>query len=188
MKPWEPPGLIKSRMAKYILMSLAVGVAIPIFLSSPYGLYYLIRGAVRAYFRRSDFHREIKRLKKRGYVALTKTQEGWIVRLLKKGQKKVKMIQMQDLKLPPARVWDKKWRLLVFDIPEGNKTQRDLLRKKLKDLGMYNFQRSVFAYPYDCREELAFISEYYNLGQYTTYAEVIDIDIDKELRKYFKIS
>ena len=108
-----------------------------------------------------------------------------MVRLLKKGKKRATREQLAELKLPHPQVWDKKWRLLIFDIPEKSRVARDVLRCKLKDLGMYNFQRSVFAYPYDCREELEFVTDCYRLSDLTTYAEVGYIDIDRELRSYF---
>ena len=75
----------------------------------------------------------------------------------------------------------------MFDIPEKSKLARNLLRRKLKNLGMYNIQRSVFAYPHDCRQELNFIAEHYGIGKYCTYAEVSYSDIDKELRKFFNL-
>ena len=56
----------------------------------------------------------------------------------------------------------------------------------MKTLGLYNIQRSVFAYPFDCRKELNLVAELLNIEPYTTYAEVSYFDIDKELRRYFK--
>lgn len=186
IKPWEPPGLIQNKIAKNILLGLGISAGVCLFLLSPYGLHYLVKGAIQYSLHKADFSREIERLKKRKYVALTKTPEGWLVRLTKLGKKRLSQYKIRDLKLAPRKVWDGKWRLFIFDIPEKYRSQRDLMRKKLKELGLYNIQRSVFAYPYDCRKELAFLAGYYNLGSYTTYGEVTNIDIDKELRKCFK--
>lgn len=187
MKPWEPPGLIQNKIAKNILLTLGVTAGVAIFLLSPFGLHFLVKGAIQAAFRKQDFSREIQRLRKRGYVALTKRPDGWVVKLLKKGKRKLRNAQLETMKLPKASKWDKKWRLLIFDIPEKFRIARDLLRMKLKELGMYNIQRSVFAYPYDCRGELAFISQHFGVDKYTTYAEVSYSDIDQELRNYFNI-
>jgi hypothetical protein len=137
------------------------------------------------YFRKVDFHREARRLEKRKFIALTKTEKGWIVRLLKKGRNRAKRLQAEKIELHKPRKWDGKWRLFIFDIPEENKLGRDHLRKKLKDLGLYNIQRSVFAYPYDCRNELEFISEAYGLNKYTTYARVDYIDAGEQLKYHF---
>lgn len=185
MKPWEPPGLIQNKIAKNILLTLGITAGVALFMLSPYGLHFLVKGTIGAAFRKRDFNREAIRLKKKGYIALTKTPEGWIVKLLKKGKKRLKNAKLETMKLPKERKWDKKWRLFIFDIPEKSRISRDLLRMKLKELGMCNIQRSVFAYPYDCRGELVFISDYYGVTKYCTYAEVGYSDIDKELRKHF---
>lgn len=148
--------------------------------------FFLAVGAVSYLFRKSDFNREIKRLQKKGYVALTKTEKGWIVKVLKKGRVRYKEIQMSNLRLPHAKEWDGKWRMFVFDIPEKMRSRRDSLREKLKRMGLYNIQRSVFVYPFDCRKELDFVSGYYDLERFTTYAEVGYTDIHNQLRKHFK--
>ncbi len=43
--------------------------------------------------------------------------------------------------------WDKKWRFVVFDIPQKNKTARDLIRRRLKEWDFKFFQRSVWFSP-----------------------------------------
>lgn len=62
----------------------------------------------------------------------------------------------QEFKLrePPDTVlslvtkpWDKKWRLVSFDIPEKERKKRDQLRCKLEELGFKHFQRSVWISP-----------------------------------------
>ncbi|TSA45401.1 hypothetical protein D4R52_02615 [bacterium] len=176
----------KGQISKFILKSLAVGAGI--FASmSPYGLYCLAKEGKKAYFRVRDFNREAKRLEKRGYVALVKTENGLKVRLLEKGERRKLAMRMENLKFEKGHAWDKKWRLFIFDIPEGDKNKRDLLRRKLKGVGMYNFQRSVFAYPYDCRQDLEFISDYYNITKYTTYIEAENIDLNNELKRHFHL-
>ena len=178
---------IEHKVADNIVKAILIGFAVPAFLTSPFGLYYLVRGGMKYYFRRSDFHREIKRLEKREFITLTKTEKGWLIKLLEKGKKRQREMKVDEVKLTFGRAWDKRWHLFTFDIPEKYRGARDVLRKKLKELGLYNIQRSVFVYPFDCKKELQFISEYYRLAKYTTYAEVISIDIDKELRQHFKL-
>lgn len=175
------------KIAEKVLTVLAIGLAIPAVLISPYGLYNIVRGAVKYYFRKNDFHREVRRLQKRGYISLTKTPGGWLIRLLKKGKKRFNEIEFKNLKFETQSTWDKKWRFFIFDIPEKHQISRHLLTRKLKGLGMYNIQRSVFAYPYDCRRELEFISDHYKITEFATYIEADNTDIDRELKKFFKI-
>lgn len=47
--------------------------------------------------------------------------------------------------------WDKKWRILIFDIPETIRWRRDVFREKLKSLGFGRVQQSVWvsAHPFE---------------------------------------
>lgn len=185
--PFKRPPIIKNKIARNILITLAAGAGGALVTMSPVGaVYFMIHGAVVLALEGKDYKHEIKRLKKKGYIALTKSPKGFVARLLKKSRKRLKRILLEDLKLPQGLKWDGKWRLYIFDIPEKYRSARDTLRAKLKSMGMYNIQRSVFAYPFDCREELEFLGEYYEVSDYSTYVETSYSDIDKELRKYFK--
>lgn len=187
IKPYAPPPLIKSKIAKNILITLALGARGAIITMNPAGaVYFMVHGVIMLAMKDQDYKREIKRLKKNGYIALTKSPQGFAAKLLNRANQRIKKIVFDDLVLPKTTRWDGKWRLFIFDIPEEDRMARNMLRRKLKDLGMYNMQRSVFVYPYDCRKELEFISDHYGVARYATYLETNYIDIDKELRRYFK--
>lgn len=40
--------------------------------------------------------------------------------------------------------WDRKWRIVIFDIPENKRRIRDLFRRRLKAWGFKNWQQSVW--------------------------------------------
>src|SRR3989344_1114280 len=176
----------EQKIAEKILGAAVIGATLTVSPIAGAAIYFLGAGTLHYMFRKSDFNREVKRLQKKGYVALTKTADGWIVKVLKKGRRRYKEIEMSKLKLPRPVKWDGKWRMFIFDIPEEMRSRRDSLRDKLKSLGLYNIQRSVFVYPFDCRKEMAFVAGYFNLDKYTTYAEVCFSDIDRELKRHFK--
>ncbi len=177
---------IEEKIAEAILAAALGGLTIAVSPIAGVAGFLAVVGAGHYLFRKKLFAHEARRLQKKGYVALTKTEKGWIVKILDKGRARYKQIEMANLRLPQTREWDGKWRLFIFDIPENQRGQRDYLRRKLKQLGLYNIQRSVFAYPYDCRGELNFVANYYNIAKYATYAEVNYTDIDKELKKHFQ--
>ena len=179
---WTPPPTTTDKIVDAIFMTFVVGA----FVTSPYAGYFLVRGAINYLFKKADLNRELKRLAKKQYVALTKTPDGWLAKITKKGKVKLKKIQFQNLSLKKPAKWDKCWRLFVFDVPEKHRSARDMMRKKLKNLGLFNIQRSVFAYPFDCRKELELVTDYYRLSKYTTYVEAHYTDINKELLKHFK--
>lgn len=50
--------------------------------------------------------------------------------------------------------WDHRWRLLIYDIEETNRITRDLLRKKIKELGFVKWQESVYVTPHPVTAEI----------------------------------
>lgn len=186
MKKQIQPELEKEKIADKIISCLEYGKLITIALIAPFGLYNLFLPGKTYYFRQGDLHKEMRRLQKSGYIALTKTRKGLILRLLQKGVKRWRRVKLDEIVLPRQGKWDTKWRFFIFDIPEKQRAGRDLLRKKLKELGMYNMQRSVFVYPFDCRKELEFITQIFNLEKYASFIEADYTDIDRDLIKYFK--
>ena len=85
-------------------------------------------------------------------------------------------------------LWDGKWRTVIFDIPEKLKSARNALRDKLKEVGFHELQKSVFVFPYECKDEIDFIIEFFNLRQYVRYGIFDFIDNDLHLRKTFNLT
>lgn len=50
--------------------------------------------------------------------------------------------------------WDKHWRLVVFDIPEQQRTKRILLRRKLIKLNFAQLQKSIYISPHNIIDDL----------------------------------
>ncbi len=60
-----------------------------------------------------------------------------------------------DLDKFSNKKWDEKWRLVVFDIEEKYKFQRESIREKLRELGFGKLQESVWMSPFPIERELA---------------------------------
>ncbi len=86
------------------------------------------------------------------------------------------------------RTWDKKWRVVIFDIPQEFHRQRIRFRQKLKNMGFYMLQKSVFIYPYSCDEELSDICKELKISDYVDHilAEKAGFKED-ELREYYHL-
>lgn len=106
--------------------------------------------------------------------------------LTDKGRKRAVKANLFTLSIDTDHEWDGRWRMVIFDIPEKCKTQRDLLSTHLKTLGLYQLQKSVWIHPYDVREEIAAIAVEYNIDSYITLVEVTSVDRHKELKEHFK--
>lgn len=130
--------------------------------------------------------RSIYKLKRNNYIKWKRDKRKNILRLelTEKGQKLFGSMKFDDITIAPSKAWDKKWRFLMFDIPEKSRSVRDLLRNKLKSLGFFRFQQSIWIYPYECEEEMSYICEF--LGA-TAFAMMfaVKIDNDKILRRHF---
>ena len=85
-------------------------------------------------------------------------------------------------------VWDKKWRIVIFDIPEKLKKVRESLRYHLKRLGFRELQHSVFVLPFKCRNEIEYIVEFYNARRFVRYIEAQYIDNELDLKNKFGLS
>ena len=91
------------------------------------------------------------------------------------------------MEIKKSAKWDGKWRMVLFDIPDSDKKIREVLRFHLKRLGFYNYQKSVFIYPHNCKDEIDFLIEFYQIRRYVRQLVVSEIDNDFHLRKIFKL-
>jgi phenylacetic acid degradation operon negative regulatory protein len=84
--------------------------------------------------------------------------------------------------------WDGKWRIVIFDIPQELHKNRNYFRNKLRALGFYMVQKSVFVFPYPCGDELGPICGRLQIGDYVDLilAESVGFK-EKEIRKYFDL-
>jgi len=109
-----------------------------------------------------------------GSITITLTKQGEIHAMRQK-------IDSMELRKP--LVWDKKWRLVVFDIPENKRAERDALRKKLKELGLRELQRSLLITQFPCKDEINFIVEFFELRPYVRFLECNEITPDEDLQR-----
>ena len=179
-------------LTKEILFMAAVG---PILLSSfflpnaPQILKPLIKW--RKNWDKIDRYRiyeAIRRLNQKRLIELIERNNKLYIKITDNGKKLIKNFDYDDLKLPQPKTWDKKWRLVVFDIPDKKKKERQIFSKKLKDIGFYPMQESVFVYPYDCRDEIDFICEFLLISRCVNYCVVEFLDKrEGDLYRFFNL-
>lgn len=87
---------------------------------------------------------------------------------------------LYDMRVPRRGRWDKKWRIIMFDVPENQRVLRDSLRMHLREMEFMELQKSIFVHPFPCEKEVEFLVEFYNARRYVRYivAEKIDNEID----------
>jgi DNA-binding transcriptional regulator PaaX len=74
----------------------------------------------------------------------------------------------------------------MFDIAQLKKLYREVLRGKLKELGFQLFQKSVWITPYDCKDEIELLKDFFGLtDKEIKLITAQDIGDDKEWKKSF---
>lgn len=104
-----------------------------------------------------------------------------------KGKKKALTYELDKMKIKKPKKWDGKWRIVLFDIPETHKKERDALRHRLKQLGFFEYQKSVFVHPYDCKNEIDYIIEFWFIRKYVRFVVADFLDNELHLKQHFKL-
>ena len=123
-------------------------------------------------------------LNRGGLIDVFEKNNQKFIKLTKKGELK---ILMQKATWQKRNVWDQKWRLIMFDIPEGSRKQRNLLRKLLKQAGFIKLQESVFISPYELNRQAIDFLKRSGLMEFIRIMRVDDIDDDRQLKKKFNL-
>ncbi len=176
-------------LGKKILLLLAGGLTLSLTHRPDYQ-FRVIKAVAKEWreINKKNLNDAIRRLYRSQMIDYEENKDGTVAIVLGvNGKKKVLKYKLDEMKLKKADRWDGFWRMVVSDIPEHKKWARDAFARKLKELGFVPFQKSVFVYPYDCRDELDFIIEVFDLRPYVRFALVKDIDVALDLRRKFKL-
>lgn len=120
-------------------------------------------------------------LKRRGDIELTPTGNDFMVKITAKGRKKARQLNFESLKIDIGKTRNGKWWLVLADIPSKPfRSRADSFRDKLKALGFYPLQRTVWVFPFDPRDEVDFVAAYYSLEKFVTTMEVSKLDPEDE--------
>lgn len=103
------------------------------------------------------------------------------------GKKKALTYKASAMKIQRAGLWDKKWRVVIFDIPEDEREARDSIREHLEHMGFFVLQRSVFVHPFDCKDEIDFLIELHDIRKYVRFLVAQSIDNEPHLKKFFNL-
>ena len=114
------------------------------------------------------------------------TPDGFL-KLTPKGETKLQQLELHDYKIKKPRRWDKKWRLLIFDIREERKVLRNKIRRTLVAIGFTRLQDSVWVYPYDCEDLIALLKADFKIGRDVLYIIADTIENDTWLKKQFNL-
>jgi DNA-binding transcriptional regulator PaaX len=183
-------GYQRGELAKEILLMIAVGLAIPAAILMP-NIPIALKPLLRALTKRcglrknAQFLRSVTYLKRRRLVSIAEKDGQQILTLSEDGRKRLLQYDLDKMAIKKPGKWDGYWRLVLFDIPEKQKIGRETLRNKLKQLGFYQLQKSCFIHPFDCKSEIDFISEIFEVSPYVNFILAKEIEGASHLLKYF---
>ncbi|MCX6763712.1 MAG: hypothetical protein NTZ97_03190 [Candidatus Moranbacteria bacterium] len=176
---------------KFLLMAVALGGIVFAGAIVP-GLLYLMKELDKSKkYSDQQIKNAFYNLKKRKLIEIIEESgDKFKVKLTNKGQDRIKEISFESLAIKKPNNWDKKWRVLVFDIPTKPKIYnqaREALRAKIKDLGFFQMQKSVWVYPYECEDEILFIAEVFQVQKYIEILTVEKLLYENRLKKEFSL-
>lgn len=119
--------------------------------------------------------RIVRRLEKQRMIDFNQENGQIRITITDKGKTRLLSYNFENMEIKEPKT-DGKWRLVIFDIPEERKRDRESFRRKLLQLGFVRLQDSVFASPFKCKEEIDFLSNYLNISDFVTLAVIEKIE------------
>ncbi len=177
---------------KYLLLStLNLAGVLTVAVLAPNALKTFVRmGILKTSYNRGRYMRNaVTRLREQGYITFEKREGIIYARITPKGEQELRRYRLGEYRehYEKPKRWDKKWRVVIFDIKEQNKTARHLLREELTRWGFLRLQNSVWVYPYPCEEYIALLKTNFELGKSVLYMIVEEIENDQWLREAFDL-
>lgn len=127
--------------------------------------------------KREHIRKALHNLSHRGLVSFQLAGNGEIkVTITKKGAQVVRRIDIETMTLPRQDRWDSVWRVVIFDIPNTKHKNRSAFTQQMKHMGFQLMQKSVWAYPYPCHEEIMILRKFYEIERYVTYLETTVVE------------
>ncbi|MEK7660176.1 MAG: hypothetical protein AAB343_03170 [Patescibacteria group bacterium] len=181
--------IIRQSTKEKILACLNAGFALSI-THSAHKQQYILRTlpADLKHIDRRHITRSLRALEKEGLVRGLSTTDGSMrIKLTRHAKERLGALELRRLSALRPTKWDRKWRLLIYDVPEDRKRGRDAIRYELRSIGFVELQHSVWLFPFDVTDILRLMRELYDL-QYELIVLTADrFDGDDAYYKHFAL-
>ncbi|MDO8620340.1 MAG: CRISPR-associated endonuclease Cas2 [bacterium] len=107
--------------------------------------------------------------------------------LSENGRKKALTYRVSRIRIAHSGAWNKKWWIVLYDIPEDEREARDAFRDHLTRLGFRKLQNSAGIYPFPCKNELDFVMELLDVRKYVRVIEAEHIDNEAHWKRLFRL-
>lgn len=182
----------RSFYIKNILKIMLLTAAIIVASTSPYFwpkvLEKLFKGEIK-FKKRKQYLNTFSYLKSKGMIKIEKKNKQIYVSLTDKGKKWAGKYQINELEIKKPKKWDNKWRVVIFDVKDEHRIKRESLRGKLRQLDFYQVQKSVWAHPYECTDEIDLLRDFFGLSKDELKVILAEkIEDDQGIKKYYKLT
>lgn len=174
----------KSKISKKILEALSGKPAHPIL-----GLENELLGAFFVEFNEKGskhkyaISRAFKNLTDSGYIEVLHSDNGSYARLTRDGKQKNYSLFLDNENTLVSTNWDGFWRIVLLDLPESRKNERDALRYLLKKAGFVCVKNSVWVSPY--QYEHLFVNIKKDLGLTNELMIIVTKNLDPDTEQEF---
>lgn len=127
--------------------------------------------------------RSLKGLQATGLIEHSFSGQNQYARLTKEGKKKVHSLALEQDTTHITPAWDGKWRIVILDLPESRKDERESLRYLLKKAGFMCLKNSVWVSPFPY--EYLFTNIKKDFGLTTELMVFVTDKIDPETEQSF---
>jgi len=172
--------------AKSLLALLFIGGILTVAVTAPNVFSAFGRlGKNRRHFNKEQFNKNKYYLKRHGLINFKQIDDDiFEVFLTRKGEDRAVEEYFNDFKVQNHQK-DGYWRMVMFDIPNKHKWARDIFRQKLRGMGFYQLQESVFILPYPCEKEVILLAEILNIIDFIHLVKTADFNNNKKLKGKF---
>lgn len=178
-------GTTKKKILLLLLAGLALGLT-----RSPKKHWWILKQIPKEWKKENQqaLERAIRSLYQSHLVQEKHHQNGTTTLVLSEnGKRKALRFNIDKMEIKKPISWDRKWRIVMFDIPEKLRMLRDSLRMHFQEIGLIELQKSVLVYPYPCNKEIEFILEFYNARKYVRFVLAEKVDNELHLKKKFNL-
>ncbi len=125
--------------------------------------------------------RSLKGLREAGLVEQVSSPQNKYVRLTKEGRKKINSLKLDSNTNLVNTSWDGFWRIVLLDLPENRKSERESLRYLLKKAGFICLKNSAWISPFPFEHLFTNIKK--DLELTTEMMIIVTKSIDEESKK-----
>lgn len=125
--------------------------------------------------------RALKGLEVGGFIETITSEQSNYARLTKEGKKKAHSLKLENDTAVLNPTWDGKWRIILLDLPESRKAERESLRYLLKKAGFVCLKNSAWISPYPFEHLFTNIKK--DLGLTTEIMILTTDSLDQETEK-----